>query len=376
MQTQKPSSKIPASNWVDIDLSAIAANVRYFKTLSGVAIMAVVKANAYGHGAVQVAKAALNAGALWCGVARLEEALELRRAGIAGPILLLGYTPDQQVKLAIEQRISMTVWEQPQIDLAAALARQTGRRALLQLKVDTGMGRLGAPSQLAVPLARTLSATPGVVFEGIFTHFARADERQRETSDHQEAFFRQVLADLRAEGLLPVWVHAANSAAGLLRPSSAFGLIRLGVAMYGLHPSGECRLPPELRPALAWKSVLSQVKTLPPGTGISYGHEYVTRASERIGTVPVGYADGFHRTPGSRVLVGGQPVPVVGRICMDQILVQLDCVPQAQAGDEVVLVGQQGEIRQDADDLARDWGTINYDVVCGIGARVPRIYSG
>jgi alanine racemase len=375
MQASKITSKIPAANWVEIDLSAIEANVRYIKTLSGVAIMAVVKANAYGHGASQVAKAALGAGAVWCGVARIEEALDLRKAGIASPILILGYTPDHQVQQAIEQRISMTVWEPVQIDLAAALARHTGQRAKLQLKVDTGMGRLGADPDQAIRLARALSEAPGVVFEGIFTHFARADERQRATSDRQEAIFRQVLSELHAQDLRPPWVHAANSAAGLTRPSSAFGLIRLGVAMYGLHPSDECRLPPEVRPALAWKSVLSLVKTLPPGSGISYNHEYVTHGYERIGTVPVGYADGFRRTPGSHVLVGGQLVPVVGRICMDQILVQLDCVPQAQTGDEVVLVGQQGEARIEVDDLARAWGTINYDVVCGIGARVPRIYS-
>ena len=375
MHAPKPPPKPPSSTWVEIDLSAIAANVRYFKTLSGVQIMAVVKANAYGHGALQVARTALQAGALWLGVARLEEALELRQAGIASPILILGYTPQQQVKLALEQRISMTVWDSAQIEHTAALAQQTGRRAQLQLKVDTGMGRLGASPEQAVRLAGSLAETPGLVFEGILTHFARADERQRGTSDHQETIFRQVLSGLQAQGLRPAWVHAANSAAGLTRPSAGFSLIRLGVAMYGLHPSAECRLPPEVQPALAWKSVLSQVKTLPPGSGISYGHEYVTQGHERIGTVPVGYADGFRRKPGSQVLVAGQPVPVVGRICMDQILVQLDRVPEAQAGDEVVLVGQQGDAVQDADDLARAWGTINYDVVCGIGARVPRIYT-
>ena len=329
----------PASNWAEIDLGAIAANIQYVKTLSGVEIMAVVKANAYGHGAVRVAQAAFSAGASWFGVARLEEALELRKAGLASPVLLLGYTPDQQIQSAVAQRISMTVWERAQIDRAAELARRTGRRAYLQLKVDTGMGRLGAQPDQAVQLARYLAHAPGVVFEGIFTHFARADERERETTDRQEAAFRAVLSQLQTEGIQPTWVHAANSAAGLARPTSAFNLVRLGIAMYGLHPSAEARLPAELRPALAWKSVLSLVKTLPPGSGVSYGHEYVTRGQERIGTVPVGYADGFRRSPGSQVLVRGRRVPVIGRVCMDQILVQLDSIPEAQAGDEVVLVG-------------------------------------
>jgi len=364
-----------ASNWTEIDLAAIAANVRYFHMLSGVPILAVVKANAYGHGAARVAQAALAAGATWCGVARVDEALELRKAGIASPILVLGYTPEQQLAPAIEQNISLTVWETSQIDLAASLARRSGRRAHLQLKVDTGMGRLGARPDQVVDLATNLAQTPGVNFEGIFTHFARADERQRATSDRQEAAFRQVLAELSQRGIQPAWVHAANSAAGLTRPSAAFDLIRLGVAMYGLHPSDECPLPPEVRPALAWKSVLSMVKTLPPGSGVSYGHEYITSDHERIGTVPVGYADGFRRRPGSRLLVGGRTVAVVGRVCMDQIMVQLDSVPDAKAGDEVVLVGAQGEAHQSVEDLAKFWGTINYDVVCGIGARVPRFYQ-
>jgi alanine racemase len=371
-----PESKPRSSNWVEVDLEAIAANVRYFRTLSGVAILAVVKANAYGHGALPVARAALAAGASWCGVARIEEALELRKAGIAGPILVLGYTPDHQLHQAIEHGISLTVWERGQIDLASSQAKRTARRAHLQLKVDTGMGRLGVKPSRAVELASYLAEKPGVAFEGIFTHFARADERQRATTDRQEAEFREVLSGLEARGILPVWVHAANSAASLTRPSSAFNLIRLGIAMYGLHPSDECCLPAEVRPALAWKSVLSMVKILPPGSGVSYGHEYVTRGQERIGTVPVGYADGFRRRSGAQVLVGGQLVPVVGRVCMDQIMVRLDDVPQAKAGDEVVLVGAQGQARQPVEDLARYWDTINYDVVCGIGGRVPRFYRG
>jgi len=370
MSITKPRS----SNWVEIDLAAITANVSYFRILSGVPILAVVKANAYGHGASQVARAALAAGATWCGVARCEEALELRKAGITSPILILGYTTDQQIATAIEHGISMTVWERNQIDLAAKLAEQAERRALLHLKVDTGMNRLGVKPEQAVELATYLAKKPGAFFEGIFTHFARADERQRSTSDIQEDQFRDVLSKLDERGSRPPWVHASNSAAGLTRPSAAFNLIRLGIAMYGLHPSEECPLPAEVRPALIWKSVLSMVKILPPGSGVSYGHEYITHGHERIGTVPVGYADGFRRQTGAQVLVGGRQVPVIGRVCMDQIMVQLDEVPGARAGDEVVLVGRQAEAGQTVEDLARYWGTINYDVVCGIGARVPRFY--
>ncbi len=219
-----------------------------------------------------------------------------------------------------------------------------------------------------------MSGVPGISFEGVFTHFATADEANPTTSDAQEKRFRQAVEALDLNGLRPPIVHAANSAAGLTRPSAYFNLIRAGIAIYGLHPSSQCLLPTEFKPALQWKSVLSQVKTLPPGQGVSYGHIYTTRAIERIGTVPVGYADGFRRTSGNQVLVGGVKVPVVGRICMDQIMVQLDQVPHAAAGDEVVLIGSQGNERLSAEMLANTWDTINYEVTCGLAARVPRFY--
>lgn len=172
----------------------------------------------------------------------------------------------------------------------------------------------------------------------------------------------------------PPIVHAANSAASLMRPSAHFNLIRVGIAMYGLHPSPECMLPEAIHPALSWKSVLSQIKILPPGRGVSYGHSYTTHAHERIGTVPVGYADGFRRIIGNQALLGERRVAVIGRVCMDQIMVQLDNVPEATPGDEVVLIGKQGDASITAEDLSQAWDTINYEVTCGIAARVPRVY--
>ncbi len=362
------------STWVEIDLDAIRNNIQWFLEYSGVPVMAVVKANAYGHGMIPVARVALQAGASWCGVARIEEAFELRAAGLNSPILVMGYTPPDRVEKAVAQGISMAVWHPGQIDLAASAAKAIGSSARLHLKVDTGMSRLGIQPEMVHRLAQKLAETPGVTFEGLFTHFARADEADPAPTDAQELHFQNVIEQLEKNGLRPSVVHAANSAASLTRPSAHFDLMRVGIAMYGLHPSDECSLPGAVHAALTWKAVLSQVKMLPPGRGVSYGHIYTTRSQEQIATVPVGYADGFRRTLGNQVLVAGKRVPVVGRVSMDQIMIQLDEVPGARTGDEVVLIGQQGEARMTAEDVAKIWGTINYEVTCAISARVPRVY--
>jgi alanine racemase len=362
------------SNWLEVDLGAIENNVRQVRQITGVAVMAVVKADGYGHGAEEVARAALHAGASWCGVARIEEALELRSAGVEAPILVLGHTPAERVEEGIAARVSLTVWTSDHIQQAVRAARRLGMPARLHLKVDTGMSRLGAQPEEAQELAWRMTQGSGVVFEGLFTHLARADDADPATTDSQGQLFHQLLDSLAADGLRPPLVHAANSAASLTRRDLYFDLVRLGIAMYGLHPSAACPLPPTFRPALAWKSTLSQVKVVPPGRGISYGHEYTTTSHERIGTAPVGYADGFRRGSPNQVLVAGRIVPVVGRVCMDQIMVQLDAVPEAREGDEVALIGGQGGERISAEQVAQRWGTVNYEVVCGIGRRVPRLY--
>jgi alanine racemase len=359
---------------MEIDLDAIENNARLFSQRIGVELMAVVKANAYGHGAVPAAQAARRGGASWFGVARVEEALELRQGGIKHPILILGYIAPAQLEVAISKEISLTVWDEEQIQAASQVAEELGVDARLHIKVDTGMSRLGIQPESAFNLVKHAYNLPRVTLEGVFTHFARADESNPRPTDAQEATFSKLVETLQAEGLRPTYVHAANSAAGLTRPSAYFDLVRMGIALYGLHPSADCRLSPEFRPALNWKTVVSQVKTLPAGTGISYGHIYTTSAQERIGTLPVGYADGFRRLAGNQVLINGVKVPVVGRVTMDQIMVQLDRLPQAKAGDEVVLIGQQGGARITAEEVAETWGTINYEVVCAIGPRVPRFY--
>ncbi len=363
------------STWAEVDLSAIKANIRYFLERTGTQVMAIVKANAYGHGALPVAQAALDAGATWCGVARVKEALELRQAGLNCPILILGYPPENSYQEMIAERVSMTVWDLNQVRAISAAATQVNQPAHLHLKVDTGMSRLGIPPSDASALIQAAAQLPNVQIEGLFTHFARADEDDQSPSDHQEALFHSLLDRLDAAGIQIPLIHAANSAASLTRPAVYFNCVRVGIAMYGLHPSAECPLPSGFRPALRWKTVIAQVKTLPPGRGVSYGHEYTTTRSERIGTLPVGYADGFRRTAGNQVLVRGQLVPVVGRVTMDQIMVQLDAVPEARQGDEVVLIGEQDGSRITAEEVAARWGTINYEVTSGISHRVPRVYS-
>jgi len=337
--------------------------------------MAIVKANAYGHGVIPVTRAALDAGATWCGVARFSEALELRRENINCPILLLGHTPKEHFGEMIDNQVSMTVWNSNQISLLSTEAKRVGQPARIHLKVDTGMSRLGVQPEKALDLAVIASKTPHVLFEGLYSHFARADELDPAATDLQWDRFQRVLKELNSHNIHPPIVHHANSAASLTRPETSLSLVRFGIAMYGLRPSAECPLPEEFRPALSWKSVLSQVKILSPGRGVSYGHEYVTMRNEIIGTIPVGYADGFRRLLGNQVIVGGKRAPIIGRVTMDQILVQLDGVPESKVGDEVVLIGKQENEEITAENVASIWRTINYEVTCAIGPRVPRIYK-
>lgn len=364
------------STWAEIDLSAIENNARSLKQLTTAQLMAVVKADAYGHGAVQSARAAIRGGATWLGVARADEALALREAGIEAAILLLGPPPAGRLQELIDHGISITLGDMAQLEQIEASAQAAGHPAKVHLKLDTGMSRVGFPPERAESLAERLSSSGDLSFEGLFTHFAKADEPDRSTTEMQLRRFGRALAVVESRGMRPPLVHAANSAATLRYPESHFDLVRCGIALYGLHPSNDCQLPDPFRPALQWKAQLVRVSGLPPNTGVSYGHEYVTQSTERIGTVSVGYADGLRRVKGNRALVGGIEVPVVGRVCMDLCMLQLDRVPNAQRGDEVVLIGRQSGAQLTAEQVAQSWGTINYEVTCAIGARVPRLYRG
>ena len=361
--------------WAEIDRAALAQNVRTLANIARPArLMAVVKANAYGHGAVVVARTALENGATWLGVATLAEGVLLRRAGIEAPVLVLGYVPPWQAEDAVRHDIRATVFSREVLEAFSAAAQKLGRTARLHLKVDTGMGRLGLLPAGAVPFVREASL-PGVALEGLFTHFARADETDLSPTRAQLRRFQALLSELESRGLRPPLVHAANTAATLRLPEARFGMVRAGIGLYGLPPSAETPLPAGMRPVLSLKTTIGQVKTLPPGSPVGYGATYHTRGEETIAIIPAGYADGFRRAPANwgEVLVRGERAPLVGRVSMDQSAINVSHIAGVQPGDEVVLIGRQGEAEISAQEVAARLGTINYEVVSQILARVPRI---
>ena len=362
------------STWLEVDLGAIKHNIQQIKSLTNTKVMAVIKANGYGHGVQAVAQAAEEAGAEWLGVARIEEALNLRSTGIQTEIMVLGYTPPLMVTEAAHHDIHVAIYDTEMAKAYAENAQKEGQRLKAHLKVETGMGRLGMPPEKVMAFLQAYHKHPSLEIDGIFTHFARADEPSVGSTQGQLHLFNDLLAAVRKAGILPSMVHTANSAAVINFPEAYFDLVRPGIVIYGLDPSPDTPLPASFRKALAWKARLTSVRVLPPGHGVSYGSVYVTSGHERIGVIPVGYGDGFRRVAGQQVLVRGKRVNVVGRVCMDQCMLQLDDVPDAVVGDEVVLLGEQGQEAITAGELASRWGTINYEVVCGLADRLPRLY--
>ena len=365
---------------VEVDLGAIAANTRTFKNMlgEGCRLMAVVKADAYGHGAAVVAREALSAGAEWLAVALAQEALELREAGIGAPILILGYTPAEEYpEIIAAGGIRPAIYTLEQARALSAAAAAADARAPYHLKMDSGMSRIGfRPGEEALEEIRRIRELPNLLLEGCFTHFARADENDKSSRDQQFALFIDFADRLRQEGEIPI-VHCANTAAAMDFPAGRLDMIRLGIGLYGLYPSAEARdWGAELIPALTWKSCLSHVKTVPAGAKVSYGHTWEAKRESVIGTLPVGYADGYSRGLSNKgaVLVRGELAPVIGRVCMDQIMVDLTDIPVAQVGDEAVLLGRQGEKEITADAMAALLDTINYEITCDNGSRVPRLY--
>jgi alanine racemase len=363
--------------WMEVDLEAVAHNARQVKEIVGdeVEILAVLKADAYGHGAVTVARTALNNGVSFCGVASVNEAIKLRDGGVAAPILVLGYTPAWLARDALLHDVTLTLYD---LDAARAFSRAAAdlrRKARVHIKVDTGMGRLGLLPEQVVSFVEQVRDQPCLELEGMFTHFSVADDEDLSYSRWQLARFDEVLQQLAEIGVSFRFVHAANSAALLRLPEARFSMVRLGLAMYGLKPSPNVPLPPGFNPALAWKTTVAQVKTLPAGSYVSYGNTYRTEGEETIAVIPVGYADGFRRAPTrwEAVLVRGRRAPIVGRVCMDQTMISVSHIPNVRAGDEVVLIGRQGEDEISAEEVAEWLGTINYEVVSEILARVPRI---
>ncbi|MGA0877617.1 MAG: alanine racemase [Ilumatobacteraceae bacterium] len=368
--------------WVEVDLAAVAHNVRTLKSVVGAAkLLAVVKADGYGHGAIRVAETALSAGAHGLAVALVQEGIALRRAGIEAPILILSEQPLDQVGDIVAHGLIATAYSVPYIDALEAAARRrdvVGQE--VHLKIDTGMNRVGVQPERAVELAgRILACSPSLLLGGTYTHLACADDLDSPFTAVQVQRFDTALADLREAGIDPGWVHLANSAGVIGHPTTHRDMVRVGIAMYGIPPDQSmlthCRL---LRPALALKARVSLVKRVRAGEGISYGQRHRFDHETTVATVPIGYADGVPRrlaAVGGKVLIGGRRCPIVGVVTMDQLMVDVGDADVA-VGDEVVLLGSQGEHVISPNGWGALLDTIGYEVVCALSERLPRHYRG
>jgi len=361
--------------WIEINLNAIEHNVKQFKSKlrPDCRFMAVVKADGYGHGAIEVAQAAIHAGADYLGVAFLDEALQIRNAGIDAPILVLGYTAPLYVKEAIQHDITVTLFSEDVLDAAIQYAAQIGKKAKIHLKVDTGMGRIGVRSkEEALLLAQKALSSPSAVLEGIFTHFADADSSDPSYTKQQFAKFMEVIRYLEENGINIPIKHCCNSAGTMNFSEFHLDMVRVGISLYGLLPSPDvAHQSLDLKQALTFKTKIAALKQVESGQAISYGCTYKTEQVTNIATIPVGYADGLSRLLSNRgtMIVRQQKVPVVGRVCMDQTMLDVSNIPNVEVGDEVIIYGDK-----QIDEVAKLMGTINYEVVCLIGKRVPRIY--
>lgn len=372
------------SAWADIDLDAIRDNVARLGELAGDAdVMAVVKGDAYGHGLVPVAGAALAGGASYLAIAQLGEAMAARAAGVTAPILTWLFPPGADLAAAVEADLTLSAGAPWALVEIAAAARGTGRTARVHLKVDTGLGRGGAWREdlagMFVDAAR-LEAEGVLDVEGVFSHFAYADAPDHPTVRAQQETFGAIVADAERAGLRPRIRHLANSAATLTNPSAHLDMVRPGVSIYGLSPVPDIGGPTHfgLREAMRVVARLINVKDCPAGQGISYGHLYVTKGDTRLGLVPLGYADGIprHASGVGPMQVGGRRYTVAGRVCMDQMVLDLGADSQARSGDEVVLIGREADGEPTAQDWAAAIDTINYEIVTRLGPRVPRRYLG
>lgn len=360
-----------------VDLKAIDQNMRQIKRRVGnVKIMAVVKANAYGHGDIQTARVVLNAGAEWLGVAIAEEGIALRAYFPEVPILAFVPAVIDQLPLYIENCIDITLCSIEVADALNAFAGVLHKRAMVHVKVDTGMGRVGVPWEDAAGFYRHVARLPNIAVRGIYTHFARADEADKKYTHLQLERFQSVLTILRNEGYPIPLTHCANSGAILDTPESFLDMVRPGIMIYGYYPSGEVSRSIDLKPALSLYSRINFLKHVAPGTPLSYGGKHIVRKETRIASVTIGYGDGYSRilSGKSYALIGGRRFPVVGLICMDQILVDVGLEAAVQLGDRVTLIGSDGSDSITALSIADTLGTIPYEVFCQISPRVPRIY--
>lgn len=356
--------------WVEVNLSAIEHNTRIIKEAVKVPMMAVVKDDGYGHGAVETAKTFLASGGTWLGVVRCHEGLELRQAGIEAPTLVFGGILPDEMDSAINAHLAIPVYNFEVAEIVSRRALALGKTALVHLKVDTGMGRFGVFAEDALSLAQHVQDLGGMKIDGIFSHFSAAGDDE-ELTWLQLKRFKSALQSLRSAGINPEWVHMANSSAIISVPEAYFNMVRVGGILYGMYGERKYPFSAQPRPAFTWKARLMSCRRFPEGWGVGYDHTYTTHEGELIGVVPVGHGDGFRRSPQNEVLIGGKRVPVVGLVCMDQCMVSL---PEWQPmGTEIVLLGNQGKERITSGDLRKRW-SCTYSGTTLVHPRVPRVY--
>ena len=363
---------------MEVNLANIQSN---FKTIwqhvgAGPQIMAVVKADAYGHGAVEVAKSLIEGGCQRFAVATPDEAVTLREAGINDPILVLGPSPYDAASAYVKYDISAALTDAVFAQIMSREAVNQGKTAMLHLKIDTGMGRIGFLPDQVPDIIDDILKLPGIKLEGLFTHFATADEKRLDYTNQQFARYMKVYHFLESKGVRVPLRHVCNSAAVLNSPEKHLDAVRPGIILYGMYPSSECIRPIELKPTFEVKTAIAAVKEISSNSGVGYGLRYMSRGTERIAVLPIGYGDGFSRCLSMKVpvLVHGKRVSMVGNICMDQTMIDVTDIEDVKVGDEVVIIGRQGEEVITPEEIAPARGTINYEIPIMFSKRVPRVY--
>ncbi len=365
-----------------INLSNLSHNIGQLKALATpeTVYMAVVKADAYGHGLLPVARHCLISGAGYLGVALPEEGALLREAGIAAPILVFGAIDHSQAETVVQFNLTQSVSSLETLTLLKDAALHTNKIVPIHIKLDTGMGRIGLRGEKdLISFLEALKGCPNILPEGVFTHFACADHGDLTYTQKQLLSFQNLLAILKAHNVHPRYRHTSNSAGILHFKASHYDMIRGGISMYGYDPAGLPQGPTEsLRPVLSLTTRIVHLKTIEAGESVSYGRTYTAAIPTKVATLPIGYADGYPRLLSNQgwTLIGGQKAPILGRVCMDQIMVDVTTIPDASVGDEAVLLGSQGNASITADDIANICGTISYEILTGIRSRVPREYTG
>ncbi|WP_127836632.1 alanine racemase [Clostridium prolinivorans] len=365
--------------WAEVNLDNLAHNMREIRKISkSKDIIAVIKADGYGHGALDIAPTLLENGATKIAVAVLNEAIELRRGGIKAPIIILGFTPPSLIDMLLRYDIEQTVYSYELAKEISNMAQKKNKKAKIHIALDTGMGRIGfLPNDESIEDVYKISKLPNIIIEGLYSHFSTADEEDKTYTELQLKKFNEFYDKLIKKGIKINIRHIANSAAIIDLPKSHFEAVRPGVILYGYYPSEEVsREKINLKPVMSLKTNIVHIKKLPAGEYIGYGRKFKTNRESIIATLPVGYADGYTRFlfEKAKVIINGSFAPVVGRICMDQCMVDVTDIKNVQLGDEVILLGEKDNLKFDADDIAKLIGTINYEVTCMISKRVPRVY--